>query len=215
MGTSLFFDTLRHMGYNVTASLRPMTAATNTDHVHIIIQPVHFYEEDAAAILDWVYNGGRLVFLHNNSINHITIQLTGRQTDNPTPTLHRHGQGYVITGRASNFSNNNLMLDHTAGTNLHRIISGWDFTGIIFIEYYHHTRANENFWTQLPLIVRVIFIQLVLVAIMAVWHLGKRFGNPVQYYQETERDENEHVYALAKLYWKAKTHYQRRINNDD
>jgi len=216
MGVSLFYDTLRHMGYNVTTSRRPITANTNMDYVHVIIQPPTFFRESAAEeILDWVYNGGFLVFLHNSRNNVLEGQIPGHNRRTDDITQHRHGQGTIVTGAAARVTNHRLILDHTPGTYLHSIISGRSASGVAFVEYYHSPPAAENFWTRLPLIVRIIFIQMVLVAIMAIWHLGKRFGNPVQYYQETERDENEHVHALAKLYWKAKSHYEKRRTNHD
>jgi hypothetical protein len=36
--------------------------------------------------------------------------------------------------------------------------------------------------------------------LLLIWHVGKRFGKPVPAYEETEREENEQVRALARLY---------------
>ena len=213
-GSSLLFDTLEHMGYNVALSHRPIRASSDTDYVHVVIRPSYFCDETAKYVLDWVYQGGNLVFIH--SVPNYIYDLFGILTGT-APTIHQYGQGHVITARPNDFLNYVLMDSHLPGTNLHHLISSLTFNGIIFVEYYNLPRVggNENFYNSLPLVIRIIFIFIVLASILAVWHFGKRFGNPIQYYEEYERDENEHVHALAKLYWKAKVHHQRRKNHDN
>jgi len=210
-GTSLFFDTLRHMGYSVDVSRRPLSRYTNTQYAYIIIQPSHFGRADVDDIFTWVSQGGLLVFLQNG----YSTVLDGLITDGGIPfgnlMLYELGQGVVVTGRASEITNYNLMNNSETGAILHGIIHYSRANRVWFCEYYHTAvRESDNLFARLPLIARIIFVQLMLVAIMIVWHLGKRFGNAVPYYQEHEREENEHVYALARLYWKSGSAASRR-----
>jgi len=203
-GTSLLFDTLQHMGYPVGRSRVPLTASLNTSDVHIIIQPMNPWVNRNAAheMLDWVHSGGRLIFLQNSNI-----------MDNIAPapnamfeglSIHEIGDGILVTGRALDITNAALVENYRPGAAIEQILSTWNADRILFAEYYHGMRENENTFASLPLVVRLIFVQLVIAAIAFIWFLGKRFGNPIPYYQETERGENEHIHAVVRLLLKGK-----------
>jgi len=200
-GASLFFDTLQHMGYPVSVSRSPLTVDTSTSHMYVIIQPAfppcgYKIEE----ILDWVERGGKLIFLQNSDSFRNLLPSTG------TPVgdiwIHELGQGIVITGTANEITNYNLMNTADIGIQLHAIITHLNTDRIIFAEYYHIAPVGDNLFSRLPLIVRLVFIQLGLTSLIAIWYLGKRFGNPVPYHNEIEREENEHVHAVTRLYLK-------------
>ena len=209
-GASLFYDTLAHMGYHVNTIRRPITMNTNTDYVHVIIQPIHFYQQDGEYLIQWVETGGQLVFLHNGMGNALSRQIPGTAVERNGLRFYQVGEGTIVTGRANDITNRTLVNNPQHGTQLHQAITSMNPTSIVFVEYYHHPRASENFFNTLPLIVRIIFVQLALVAALGVWHMGKRFGNPVAYYGAHEREENEHVHALARLYWKSGSKKRRK-----
>ena len=201
-GTSLLYDTLRHMGYPARISRRPLTARTNINHAYIIIQPVfsHFDDDKAEALLAWVYSGGKLIFLHNHRTSPFDRHPPG--TTFGSLTIYEIGQGIFVRGSTNDITNRNMINDHDTGARIHAIISSWNVDRVIFAEYYHNPPASETFFNRLPTIVRLIIVQLGLMSIILVWHLGKRFGNPIIYYEEHEREENEHVHALTRLYMK-------------
>jgi len=205
LGTSVFFDTLRHMGYPVRIHYAPLTTRTDTAHVIVIIQPFNpaVSPEMAEEMLAWVYAGGRLIFLHNAQPSPIDLLLQDR--DNVTSGgffFYRVGAGEVITGRAHPLTNQRLLNDSTPGAVLQEIIAQWDATRIYFTAYYHGMHPPDTLFAQLPVGVRLVIVQLGLAALMLIWCLGKRFGKPVPAYEEVEREENEQVRALARLYMK-------------
>ena len=200
-GTSLFFDTLQHMGYPVSITRRPLTTDTNISHLYIIIQPSFppcTYQTEE--ILDWVQRGGNLIFLQNSSA--FRNLLPGEGTRIGDIVIHELGQGIIITGTANQITNYNLMNTADIGIQLHAIISHSSPGRIIFAEYYHAAPAGDNLFSRLPLIARLVFIQLGISSLIAIWYFGKRFGNPVPYHDEVEREENEHVHAVTRLYLK-------------
>jgi len=205
-GASLLYDTLRHMGYPVRVSRRPLTAHTDINHAYIFIQPhySHFDHYKAEALLSWVYSGGRLIFLHNRPVTIFDTLINSPGTGFGNLTIHELGQGVFVSGHANDIININLMNDHGTGAQIHTVINRWNVDRIMFAEYYHGARATETFFNRLPTIVRLVIVQLGLVSLILVWYSGKRFGNPIVYYEEHEREENEHVYALARLYMKTK-----------
>jgi len=204
-GTSLLFDTLRHMGYPVRMGYEPLTRTRNTNHVHVIIQPFNppVNNEMALEILEWVYNGGRLIFLHNNLQNEFNRLLPNSATRTVYGLdYHQHGAGVVITGRTHPITNRQLLDDATPGTVIRNVISEWDADRIYFVVYYHGYHPPETIFSSLPLAIRLILIQLGIALLMLLWHVGKRFGRAIPAYEETEREENEQVRAMARLYMK-------------
>ena len=216
-GTSLLYDTLQHMGYPVRIGYAPLTRARNTDHVHVIIQPFNpnITTEMAQEMLAWVYGGGRLLFLHNNLLNALNQLLP----DSATYTIHgldhhRHGAGTVVIGRAQNVTNRMLVDNAAPGAAIHEIIAEWNADRVYFMVYYHGFHPTETMFSELPLVIRLILIQLGIALLMLLWHMGKRFGRAIPTYEETEREENEQVRALARLYMKTGAKENEHVKDD-
>lgn len=203
-GTSLLYDTLQLMDYPVRVSHSPLTSATNTNHVYVIIQPFAppINRARAEEILEWVQQGGRLIFLHNSMPSIIDIMIPERGRSFGYLFQYSVGAGEIITGQAFRVANYHLMNEPEVGQMLESVLSRWDSERIWFAEYYHGVHSGETFIGSLPLIVQLIMMQMLLFGIVAVWHVGKRFGKPVPYYNEIEREENEHVRAFARLFYK-------------
>ncbi|MCL1842269.1 MAG: DUF4350 domain-containing protein [Defluviitaleaceae bacterium] len=207
-GASLLFDTLRHMDYRVRASYRPLTSRTGTDYVYIIIQPrtplINYYM--AEEMIEWVRNGGRLIFLRGNHPLDLVFDnvINTAGIDLGDFWAYRVGSGEIITGSAPDVRNDYLMNNSGAGQAIQLTLDRWnserDIATIFFAEYYHGFHTAETFVGRLPLVMRLLLAQVLILTIIAIWHFGKRFGNPVPYYEETEREENEYVHALARLY---------------
>ena len=205
MGLSLFYDTLQHMQLPVATLHRPAGEAGVNDVV-LIVQPndprvCNCMTED---ILNWVRSGGRLIFLENRHANIIDSALEGeRYIYFEDFRLYRLGLGEVVTGRADIFSNINLMNNPSYGETIARLLLDWNPNKIYFAEYYHGFAANAGAIQQLPLSLRMVVFQIVLASIVLILFFGKRFGNIIPYYEESERDENEQVLVLARLYKQA------------
>jgi hypothetical protein len=207
-GTSLFYDTLRHMGCPVRMVYTPLTRQRDIRNAVVIIQPYNppVTVEMAEEMLEWVRLGGRLVFLHNSGPPELDLLLLDMESIGEGGFFrYTIGLGEIVTGRAHGLTNIRLMNDPAPGEVLHRIISSWGTERIDFSLYYHGYRPPETMFSELPLVMRLVLIQLGLAGLAVVWHLGKRFGKPVPAFEETEREENEEVRALARLYMKTKT----------
>ena len=205
-GVSLFQDTLRQMGYTSRTSFRPLNQNTDTSHIYVIVQPrqPHVTEEMARDMLMWVHNGGRLIYLCNTyPFTAIDRVINTQARDIGGFFLYRYGNGEIITGNATALTNSILMENSLNGQLLSSLLTQWSGVrsgDIYFAEYYHGFHVAETFVGRLPLIIRLVMAQILIVSIIALIHLGKRFGNPVPFYEETEREENEYIRALARLY---------------
>jgi len=204
-GASLLFDTLAHMGYGVNVGRRPLNMSAAANDVYVLIQARAVCSCMATEMRDWVREGGRLIFLcgsHPNTIISRDENLSGRQAGDFW--LYRLGRGEIITGRAIPVTNYELMNDFSAGEAIQATISRWnserEIGNIFFAEYYHGVFMAQTGASQMPLVMRLMILQAIVFAAIGVLHLGKRFGNPLPYYEEVEREENEYVHALARLY---------------
>jgi hypothetical protein len=205
MGISLFYDTLRQLDYPVRVGYAPLTRDSNTEHAYILVQPTNpmITTELAEEMLEWVRRGGRLVFLFNSGPTAVDRLLAGTRPQQINGfNYYRVGLGSVVTGQSYRITNLRLISDAEPAVQLHGILSRWDAERIVFSAYYHGMHPTETLFSRLPLVIRLVIIQLGIAVLLLLWHLGKRFGKPVPAYEETEREEHEHVRALARLYIK-------------
>jgi hypothetical protein len=205
-GVSLFFDTLKHMGYPVQASRFPLDSRIYPNDVYIIVRPNNPYinREMAEDILGWVKRGGRLIFFDSEFPTVLDRVLSGQEFSEIGNLTHYYaGMGEVITGFSGDIINENLMHESGYGNLLENTLRSWNAERIWFAEYYHGYHTPDNFYTQLPAVVKLGLYQLIIFTAAFVLCVGKRFGKPIPYHEEAEREENGHVKALARLYRKA------------
>ena len=206
-GVSLLYDTLRHMQYPVGALYRPVGETVSINNAVFIIQPTNprLNAEITENILNWVHRGGRLIYLENRQPTAMDRALENEYyTTFGSMRMYRLGMGEILTGRADTITNVNLMKDPIYGKGIAYILTRWNPEHIYFAEYYHGYRETAGTFRLLPLWLQLITVQLIISAIALIWHFGKRFGSPIPFYEEIEREENEQVLVLARLYKQAK-----------
>ncbi|MCL2841498.1 MAG: DUF4350 domain-containing protein [Defluviitaleaceae bacterium] len=202
-GVSLLFDTLQHMNYPVSIERNPLDTRASTNDVFLIIQPaIPLTNAMLTEMLEWVERGGRLIFLQNWPVTDIEHLIDTPWQSIGGFRLYQLGYGEVLTGGSFSLTNQPLMNNPESGRLIHATLYRWNADRIIFAEYYHGFYLEPNFIGSLPLIIRLLLLQILFASIMLVWHLGKRFGKPMPYYEAVEREENEYVRALARLYMK-------------
>ena len=207
-GVSLLYDTLLHLRQPVSILYRPLNSGADINKAVFIVEPTNPGVNMAMAeeILSWVRQGGRLVYLENTVPNIIDRALDGSYEISALATgnmrLYRVGLGEILTGRADIISNIHLTEGSLYGEGILYVLNRWNPAQIYFAEYYHGYHAPDSFFRQLPISIQMAAFQLIIAAVIFSWHLGKRFGEPVPLYEEIEREENEQVLSLARLYKK-------------
>jgi len=214
-GGSLIYDALANMDYPVSRYYGPIDRGSDSGAVQIVVGPDPNYA-DADRALDWVTTGGRLIWLDEP---HLLRRMFTREGMTPADYagglyIFDLGFGQVALGPSSGLTNGALAADASAGRAVENVLSGWNAERIYFNEYYHGYASAPGFFGELPMYARLAAVQLILAAAATAWRLGKRFGAPAPYYEESERDENEYITALANLYERSgidRVKYERLI----
>ena len=198
-GVSLLYDTLELMGYPVRIGMRQIGPDTSVHDVQIVVQPLrrYFSQEDA---LEWVHRGGRLVLAQYDWVQLSNARRTHR---NEYFSVYSYGLGQVIIGYTGDLLNGALMENSFPGVFIAHMLDTWGYDSIVFNQFYHGLQENPTLWRVLPTGFRMVVYQAILLMLAVILYLGKRFGRPVPYYEETERDKDEFAKSLAAIYSRA------------
>lgn len=204
-GLSVLYDTLLYLKYNVKAGYKKVSLNTNVNDIQIIAVPgdTYFDDEEVENILNYVKRGGRVLFLYEGGyceFDSILIDFFSDTTLNFR--FYEYGLGELVTKNVDDLINEVIIEDSKYGEVVVKLIDYWgNSESVVFNEYYHgFQQSKETLMKALPMKVKVIIYQLIIIACVIVWFLGKRFGKAVLYYEEVEREQNEHIKALAAMF---------------
>jgi len=213
MGTSLLHDTLNGMGYNVSPEYQLIGPDSDIHTIRIVIEPDYSYyyiADTDSDIYQFVNNGGRLISLTNQApyISKVFERDKGAAliAQNGEFKLYSYGLGEIFIGPA-NITNAELLINKESGYYVADVIQRWGDKNIYINEAYHGYMTEPEFWDVVPDYIKNTVYQLVIAGLFIILYLGKRFGRPVPYYEEIEREENEYLIALANVYNKAGNGY--------
>ena len=206
-GCALFYDTLKIMGYPVSRDTIFLDQSRPIDNVQIVIQPDFAYvgANHYERISNWVIHGGTLLYfesgysllLHyieaNNEIR-VIERIEGG-------ALYQLGLGKIFIGEASYITNTALIEGGDVyAQQIANMLNNLSYNKIYFNEAYHGYGTDKGLFESLPIGIRLLGFQLVLLTIAIIMYFGKRFGRIIPYYEEIEREENEYVFTLTNLY---------------
>ncbi|MCX7843194.1 MAG: DUF4350 domain-containing protein [Clostridia bacterium] len=203
------------MGFDAVRYERP--ARFLPDGVtHVIIKPElkRFGNElEIKHLKSWVERGNTLILLHdagnlsdlrleNFDLKHVEDLDAGRPV-----SVYTWGKGKLIySDGAADFTNKGLKaIDPSV-----EFIRVLDYAGnktVFFNEYYHNQGTTGiTLWDILGQTGLLVLFQS-LAAVAVFMHIkSRRLGKPVQVLEIVKRKENENLYALSRMYIKAKSY---------
>lgn len=200
-GCSVFYKALKELSYPVERSLKkidPDTAAS----INIIPAGGTFNINDPN-VENWISKGGSLVYLTSENL-HLPIYKT-------TPVkkgeidVYKYKKGEIIVLDVSFVTNKKLMTSTDTAYKLLVEIDSFINKKILFNEAYLYSDIKPNsLWDYIPMKIKFVLYQMLLVLGAFFYYKGKRFGRPAVFYEESERTENEYLYSAASLYRHAK-----------
>jgi len=201
-GTSLLFDTLNEMGYSVLPEYEMINENSEIYTPRIVIMPNPNYYLGTDVLAEYVYNGGRVIYLPNRPdvmTYHISTKGANVIYEKDEFILFEYGLGEILVGPQM-VTNEILLTNKTAGYYIADTLDYWQARNVLINEAVHGYLSEPDFWSAIPVYIKNAIYQFLIMAALIVLYLGKRFGRAVPYYEEIERGENEYLIALANVY---------------
>ncbi|AOT72890.1 hypothetical protein [Geosporobacter ferrireducens] len=201
-GVSIFYDTLKHLGYSVKVDAGNLLKKNDGD-IYIITENRAAISFDLKEAEDWIKAGGKLIYLTPAYEQYTYADRV--ETHEDKASLYAVGEGKLLIGDIDLVTNNTLLKNREGAYFVFKCIEslGGD---IYFNEHYRFLGGQSpSLYRNLPIHVKFILFQLILTLIGVIFYLGKGFGKPKRIIDEIERDENEYLHASANLYEKCES----------
>lgn len=200
-GYSVIYEALRKLNYRCYRVLEPVEQQ-NTTEFQIVADPDGSFDINDSSIKAWVNKGGKLLYM--SPLNILKPEY-GKFSDKEASVItYTYGKGSIILADSNYFMNRTLVKNKKNAYELLKVIDSQRADRLNFNENHLFAKAQaRELWDFIPLEARFIIYQFLLVAIAFFYYKGKRFGKPIPFYEEVERDQNEYLYAAAALYKQA------------
>lgn len=201
-GCSVFFKALEKSKYPVERSLKDISSL-DINSINIVMSSGNF-EIEKSVIKNWISQGGSLVYLTPGNPNKPILGVAPVKKGNIK--IYKYNKGLVISGDVTSITNKTLSKKTDEAYTLLKEISSLPNKQIYFNETYLFSKIKEmSLWDYIPMELKFIFYQSLLVLSAFFYYKGKRFGKPIIFSDESERIENEYLYSAASLYRQAKS----------
>jgi hypothetical protein len=198
------------MGYKVDRGFEFVTPELDTRQTQLFIQPSTWFDyHEHEEIMSWVESGGRLVVLEAGGYTQFDYLFDGfyfADVANEYYYGYYYGLGMIVTGDSELITNAALMNNPSPGAALANILGQSGRGRIVFNEAIHGYINKNSTWQNVPYPLKAVIFQTAILSFYIVWHYGRRFGKPIPYHEEIEREENEHAKALANLYHSSRSY---------
>lgn len=219
-GLSVFYEALKEFKYPVERTLNPI----NTNDSNTIQITTGTSNLDYDDIMIWVGKGGTLIHLETGEFDFDYYEI--EPIAKGSIRIYKYQRGTVIATDANNLTNKTLTKRTQEAYELLQEIGDNKNKKIYFNETNLFSAENKkSLWDYVPLGIKYMFYQLIVILLAFFYYKGKRFGRAVPLHEEVERSENEYLYSAASLYRQAKcwdliidSYYKsflRLINNND
>lgn len=199
LGYSIFFETLKELNYPVEKSLSEV-GAHDADSIQIVAA-LSGFDVNSEKVKNWVEDGGTLVYLTPRNIQFIGYE--GIPEVKGNLRIYSFGEGNIIASDIDYLANKTLVKKKDNAYALYKEIAALN-KKIYFNEAHIFVRTVEaSLWDYVPIELKFIIYQILLVLTAFFYYKGKPFGKPVPLYEEVEREENEYLYSSAALYKQA------------
>ena len=201
MGYSVFYESLDKLNYPVERTLKQLIYY-KANSVQII-SPGGNFNINNQEVKQWVEKGGVLVYFTPETSKSIKYATSAKANGNIK--LYTYGKGRIINADADFVTNKMLLKDTTNAYDLLKEIGDFPYEKLYFNESYLFSSANtKSIWDAIPIEIKYIIYQMLIVLVAFFYYKGKRFGKAMPFHEEVERSENEYLYSAASLYRQAK-----------
>lgn len=201
MGISVFYEAMKEHDYPIERTLSNIESyKVNT--LQIVANGGSF-NINSEEVKEWIGKGGTLIYLTPLDLSFINFTTEFRNKGNLL--VYEYKAGSIIVADVLSLTNKSIGKNNKIAYDLLLEIDDKSTDKIYFNESYLFSEGyKKSFWDYIPLEVKFILYQLLLIIGGIFYFKGKSFGRKVPLYEEVERSENEYLFSAAALYKQAK-----------
>lgn len=211
-GTRALYLLSKEMGYDVEIFTRPARFLPDNATVVAIEPKLGVLENylEKKYFKEWLGRGNSLVLMSYD----VDIEDYIEELDAKEPShFGQYDQGYkysVGDGSIIYFSDsekytNSGVKDLEQGVQFIDALEEAKYKKVLFNDYFHGIGSSgTKLWDILAFAGKLVIIQLVICLLIFVFIVSRRFGKPVVVFETIKRKENENLFALSNIYYKAK-----------
>ncbi|PKM51820.1 MAG: hypothetical protein CVV02_04210 [Firmicutes bacterium HGW-Firmicutes-7] len=219
LGNSLYYDTLKELGYKVSYEIEPIENINTKGLVvlNVASNSNGLEDEDYEKIFQYVRDGGIMLVLFIDSIDRqiddSLVEIEEEHKLQPYRKWVSDTGGVLMYGSIDTTSNITVSTNREMAYSTLRMLHPYiDKEGMIFNEYYLYVSdGHRSLWKEIPQGLKFIIYQILLVIVLFFAYKGKRFGAPSILYEEVEPDEHQYAKAVGGLYYRG-GHYEVLID---
>lgn len=211
-GTRALYLLAKEMGYDVNVFTR--TSRFLPDNTTVVaIEPDFFITESSFEkkyLKAWLERGNVLILISKDSDAVKYIKDLG--ASNPM-NFGRYdlgykysvGEGILILFKDSDKYTNSGVKDLDFGVQFIEALEEGGYNKVLFNEYFHGIGSSGvKLWDIVGFGGQLVIIQLALALLIYAFNVSRRFGKPVVVFETIKRQENENLFALSNIYYRAK-----------
>jgi len=209
-GTRALYLLSEKMGYDVDVFTRPSRFLPDNTTV-IAIEPIlEIIEKDLEKkyLKAWLERGNTLILI-SYDVGKYMEELGAKNPDSfgeyDKGYKYSVGEGSIIYFYDSEKYTNSGVKDLDMGVQFIEALEEGKNKNVLFNDYFHGIGSSgASLWDIMGFGGKLVVIQLLIGLLIFMFFVSRRFGKPVVVFETIKRRENESIFALSNIYYKAK-----------
>lgn len=209
-GTKVLYLLAKEMGYDVNQYTRPARFLPDNATLVAIEPDMDILKGglEKKYLKAWIERGNVLFIISHDKYDFIQ-ELGGTGFEpfglyDDDGSKYSLGKGCIISFFDSSFYLNSGVKDIYPGVQFIDALEEGKNKTVLFDEYLHGVGSGSNLWDILSFSSKLVVLQLLMALLIFIFMVSRRFGKPVVVFENVKRQENENLFALSNIYFKAK-----------
>lgn len=209
-GTKALYLLTKKMGYDLQRYKRPSRFLPNKATL-VAIEPDFFMlksDLEQKYLKSWLEKGNVLILIAYEGEEYLKELGVSSSEDFGVYDIGyklKVGKGSIIYFETSENYTNSGLNELEMGVQFIAALEEADNRTVLFNEYLHGIgETGPKLWDILGPAGRLVVVQLIICVLILIYMKSRRFGKPVIVFETIKRKENENLYALSNIYYKAK-----------
>lgn len=197
-GYSVFYEALDELHMPVSISNQQLEEL-ETNNIQIVSSN-GVLDIESKEVMHWIEKGGVLVYLSYK----LPIDYGVWLREENGIDYYQHGEGLILSLDKEHLTNWTLIDNKDQAYHLYKAIGELNRPIVFNEEHLYSVNIDHSLWYAIPIKYKWAIYQLLIAILGYLYFAGKRFEKIQPLYEETEREEDEYLNAVAYIYQKAK-----------